>query len=161
MLTEKKIYCRTGSLEIQVFITLQKMLFDKTNQLAITTADDTTRGSKILNQDFALQSFFYNYSISDNVVTLSFINPLKENAEYKITISDDYKDIYPDPTDIAVIPTTSLAEVRRTKAPTVLVETAFHDNPEDADWIRSNIDGIARSISKSIAEYLGVPFVTP
>ena len=62
---------------------------------------------------------------------------------------------------LADIPTTSLAEVRRTKAPAVLIETAFHDNPEDADWIRSNIDNIARSVSKSIADYLGVPFVTP
>ena len=76
-------------------------------------------------------------------------------------MADDYKEIYPDPNDITVIPTTSLAEVRRTKAPAVLIETAFHDNPEDADWIRSNIDNIARSVSKSIADYLGVPFVTP
>ena len=76
-------------------------------------------------------------------------------------ISEDYKDIYPDPSDVSVIPTTTLAEVRRTKAPAVLIETAFHDNPEDADWIRSNIDNIARSVSKSIADYFGVPFVAP
>lgn len=76
-------------------------------------------------------------------------------------IAQNYRDIYPDQSGIAVIPTTSLAEVRRTKAPAVLIETAFHDNAQDADWIRSNIDNIARSVSKSIAEYLGVPFVTP
>lgn len=76
-------------------------------------------------------------------------------------IADDYKEIYTPSDDITVIPTTTLAEVRRTKAPSVLIETAFHDNPEDADFIRSNIDNIARSISKSIAEYFGVPFVTP
>lgn len=76
-------------------------------------------------------------------------------------IAQNYTGIYPDPNDVAVIPTTSLAEVRRTKAPSVLIETAFHDNAQDADWIRSNINNIARSVSKSIAEYLGVPFVTP
>lgn len=76
-------------------------------------------------------------------------------------IADNYRDIYRNPQDIAVIPTTSLAEVRRTRAPAVLVETAFHDNAQDADWIRSNIGNIAESISKSIAEYLGVPFITP
>ena len=76
-------------------------------------------------------------------------------------IAQNYRGIYYNPEDIATIPTTSLAEVRKTEAPAVLIETAFHDNPKDADWIRSNIDDIARSVSKSIAEYFGVPFVTP
>lgn len=76
-------------------------------------------------------------------------------------IAQNYRNIYTDPEDIVTIPTTSLAEVRRTEAPSVLIETAFHDNPQDADWIRSNIDNIARSVSQSIAEYLGVAFVTP
>ncbi len=76
-------------------------------------------------------------------------------------VADNYKGLYYDPSKVTVIPTTRLAEVRRTKAPAVLVETAFHDNPTDAQWIRENIDGIARNLSKSIADYLGVPFVTP
>ena len=57
--------------------------------------------------------------------------------------------------------TNSLAEVRRTKAPTALVEVAYHDNPTDAKWIRDNINNIARSLSQSVAQYLGVPFVEP
>ena len=76
-------------------------------------------------------------------------------------IAQNYRALYYNHKDIVTIPTTSLAEVRQTEAPSVLIETAFHDNQRDADWIRSNIDEIARSISKSIAEYLGVPFVTP
>lgn len=76
-------------------------------------------------------------------------------------IADNYKGLYPDPTKVAAIPTTNLAEVRRTKAPAALVEVAFHDNPSDAQWIRENIDGIARNLSRSVADYLGVPFVTP
>lgn len=76
-------------------------------------------------------------------------------------IAQNYRGIYYNPEDIVTIPTTSLAEVRKTDAPAVLIETAFHDNQRDADWIRSNIDDIAKSVSKSIAEYLGVPFVTP
>ncbi len=76
-------------------------------------------------------------------------------------IADNYKGLYPDPSKVATISTTSLAEVRRTKAPTALVEVAFHDNPTDAQWIRENIDGIARTLSQSVADYLGVPFVAP
>ena len=52
-----------------------------------------------------------------------------------------------------------LAELKRTKAPAVLIETAFHDNPEDAGWIKDNIETIARSLSQSVAQFLNVPFV--
>lgn len=76
-------------------------------------------------------------------------------------IADNYKGLYYDPDKVATIPTTNLAEVRRTKAPAALVEVAFHDNPTDAQWIRNNISGIAQTLSRSVADYLGVPFVTP
>lgn len=74
-------------------------------------------------------------------------------------IANNYEGIYPRSVD--VLPTTNLAEVRDTNAPAVLIETAFHDNTEDANWIRNNINNIARSLSQSVAEYLGVPFVDP
>lgn len=73
----------------------------------------------------------------------------------------NYEDLYPNPSLVKTVPTTSLAEVRQTKAPSVLAEVAYHDNRNDAAWIRENIDQIARNLSKSIAEYLGVPFVEP
>ncbi|MCI7085093.1 N-acetylmuramoyl-L-alanine amidase [bacterium] len=74
-------------------------------------------------------------------------------------ISDNYRNVYP--RNIQVIPTTSLAEVRRTKAPSALIEVGYHDNTTDANWIRNNVDNIARSLSKSIADYFGVPFAEP
>lgn len=76
-------------------------------------------------------------------------------------IRDNYKGTYYDPNDISTIPTTSLSEVRRTEAPAALIEVAYHDNPQEAQWIRDNIDNIARSLSQSIADYFGVPFVNP
>ncbi len=77
------------------------------------------------------------------------------------TIQNDYKSTYYNPSNVDIIPTTSLAEIRRTEAPAALIEVAYHDNPQDAQWIRDNIDNIARSLSKSVADYLGVPFVEP
>ena len=76
-------------------------------------------------------------------------------------LQDNYKSIYPEPNNVDIIPTTSLAEVRRTKAPAALIEVAYHDNINDAQWIRDNINDIARNLSQSVAEYLGVPFVEP
>lgn len=72
-----------------------------------------------------------------------------------------FKNIYPLPERVRAIPTTTLYEVRNTSAPTVLAEIAYHDNPEDAEWIRSNLNVIARTLSQGVAQYFGVPFVQP
>lgn len=76
-------------------------------------------------------------------------------------IEEYFEAIYPDPSLVAVIPTTTMAELRRTKAPAVLVQVAYHDNYADATWIRDNTGLIAETLVKSIAEYLRVPFVSP
>ena len=76
-------------------------------------------------------------------------------------LMDNFKDIYPNADKVKIVPTTILAELRRTAAPAVLIETAYHDNPEDEKWIKENIDLIGRTIAQSITEYFGVPFVTP
>ena len=49
-------------------------------------------------------------------------------------------------------------ELRRTTAPAVLVEVAFHDNPADAEYIIYNIYEIGNAIAKGILEYLGIPY---
>lgn len=54
-----------------------------------------------------------------------------------------------------------LIETREPQAPAVLVELAYHDNVEDAKWIRSHIKEIAKNLVQSITETLGVPFHEP
>ena len=76
-------------------------------------------------------------------------------------IQNNYKNIYPEPSNVDIIPTTSLAEVRRTRVPSALVEVAYHDNVGDAQWIRDNINNIARNLSQSVAQYFNIPFVEP
>lgn len=76
-------------------------------------------------------------------------------------LQKNYKDIYPESNDVDIIPTTSLAEVRRTKSPSALIEVAYHDNPEEAQWIRDNINAIGKNLAKSVAEYFNMPFVEP
>ena len=75
--------------------------------------------------------------------------------------ANNLKLIYPHPELVKVIPTTTLAELRRTRAVAVLVEVAYHDNVEDANWITSNIDKIGENLALSTADVLGVPFVEP
>ncbi len=75
--------------------------------------------------------------------------------------ANNLKLIYPNPDLVTAVPTTTLAELRRTAAPAVLVEIAYHDNVDDANWITSNIEGIAENLALSTADFLGVPFVEP
>ncbi len=75
-------------------------------------------------------------------------------------IANNLKLIYPDPNRVRALTTTNLGEVTKTKAPAVLIEFAYHDNPEDAQWIKDNIDAIAQNVVLSLTEYFGIPFVT-
>ena len=76
-------------------------------------------------------------------------------------LAENYKKIYPDPDKVKTVPTTSLGEIRRTTAPAVLIETAYHDNPEDEQWIKENIDLIAETLAMTVAEFFNLPFVAP
>lgn len=73
-------------------------------------------------------------------------------------IADGLKAIYPDPNLVRSEGTTSIGEVRRVRAPSVFLELAFHDNTEDAAWIKDNIPAIARNLVLSLTEYFDIPF---
>ena len=75
--------------------------------------------------------------------------------------ANNLKLIYPEPSLVSVVPTTTLVEVRRTTAPAVLVEVAYHDNVEDATWLINNIESIGENLALSVADFLGVPFIEP
>ena len=75
--------------------------------------------------------------------------------------ANNLKMIYPLSEEVTLVPNTSLAELKRTKAPAVLLELAYHDNLEDANWIIGNVQAIARNLAISTADYLGVTFVEP
>ena len=70
-------------------------------------------------------------------------------------IADEFRKIYPEPQLVDVRPTDFLGEVLRPNYPSVLVETAYHDNPEDAAWIVNNFDAIARALANATQELIG------
>ena len=74
-------------------------------------------------------------------------------------IAENWRDIYPLPDRVRTVSSSTLAELKRTKAPAVLIETAYHDNLADAEWIQENIGPIGRNLAQSIAQILEVPFV--
>lgn len=76
-------------------------------------------------------------------------------------VADNLKTIYPLPNRVRAEATTAIGEVRRVRAPSVFIELGYHDNADDAAWIKANIDPVARNIVLSLTEFFGIPFLTP
>ncbi|MBE6623954.1 MAG: peptidoglycan hydrolase [Ruminococcaceae bacterium] len=92
---------------------------------------------------------FYYYTVSN------------DGRRAATVLADNYKSISPTPERVRAVPTMILAEVRRTFAPAVLAELAYHDNASDAEWLRNNINEIAANLVQGLCEYFGINFVTP
>ena len=71
---------------------------------------------------------------------------------------DALKPIYPLPDLVYTVPSTTIFELRRTKAPAVLMEIGYHDNLQDAIWIKNNIQNIASALAKGLTNYFNLPF---
>lgn len=76
-------------------------------------------------------------------------------------IANNFKSIYPMPSMVKTVANTTIPELRLTRAPAVLIEIAYHDNADDARWIRDNIAEIAKNLVLSVTEYFGLPFRGP
>lgn len=76
-------------------------------------------------------------------------------------IANGLREIYPEPELVNTRSSTTLLELKRSKAPAVYLELAYHDNEQDARWIADNIDAIAENLVISIADFLGVPYYPP
>ncbi len=91
-----------------------------------------------------------------------YYSPASYDSERLATIiANNLKAIYPLPDKSNTRPTTTLAEVTQTRAVAVLCEIGYHDNPEDAEWIRQNLTPIAANLVQSLCDYFGIPFVIP
>jgi len=84
-----------------------------------------------------------------------------EGQRAAIIMADNLKSIYPLPNLVRAESTVTIGEVRRVRAPSVFLEIGYHDNPDDAAWITSNLDSIARNLVLSLTEYFGLPFLAP
>lgn len=73
----------------------------------------------------------------------------------------DLKTVYPLPQKVRAVPTTSLGEVTRTRAPAVLLEIGYHDNVSDANWIKGSLPQIAWAVADSILRYFNLPLAQP
>lgn len=91
--------------------------------------------------------YYYANSQNSRRATDIFVNNLKK--------------IYPDPSLVRAVSTTSLVALTKIRVTAVLIEIAYHDNSEDTMWIRNNTNLIAKNLAMSLTEYFGIPFIEP
>jgi len=129
------------------------------------TAVSSIRASNAGNYDLHLAlhsnaSAPSNYGGTRGIIVFYYPGSSNGKREAEI-VATNLKDIYPLPDRVRAEATTSIGEVRQPRAPSVFIELGYHDNPDDATWIKSNLDAIARNIVLSLTEYFGIPFLTP
>ena len=76
-------------------------------------------------------------------------------------IAEELREIYPLPNRVSTRATTTLGEVRLSRAPAVLVEIGYHDNYEDATWVEGHMDAIAQQLARALTRFFGLPFIYP
>ena len=129
------------------------------------TAGSSIRASNAGNYDFhlALHSNAApegRYGEVQGSIAFYAPNSIK-GEKAAVLIAENLSTIYPFPAGARAQTTTSLGEVTRTRAPSVLVEIAYHDNVDDANWITENLDQIAEKLALSMTEYFGIPLISP
>ena len=93
---------------------------------------------------------------------IAFYYPGSTNGRRAAEIfAENLKRIYPLPELVTTRSTTSLGEVRDSRAPAVLLELGYHDNISDARWVEENTDAIARNLVQSLTDYFDLPFIEP
>lgn len=76
-------------------------------------------------------------------------------------IARELRDIYPLPDKVTTRSTTTLGEVRLSRAPAVLAEIGYHDNVSDARWVETHTDDIAQQLGRALTEFFSLPFSYP
>lgn len=135
------------------------------NAPEMTAASSISQANELGGFDFYL-ALHSNASGAGNEGRLrgivAFYYPTSEQGKYAAELfAAQLRDIYPLPDLVTVQPTTALGEVRRPQYPANLLEIGYHDNSEDAQWIKNSREHIAQALARALTEYFSVPFLYP
>ncbi len=64
--------------------------------------------------------------------------------------------LYPQPELVELVPTPARQELSDAKAPALLVQLGYHDNPQDEAWLVNNVEEIAQGLARAAGDFLGV-----
>ena len=129
------------------------------------TASSSIRASNAGNYDLHLAlhsnaSAPSNYGTTRGIIVFYYPGSSRGKRAADL-MATNLKSVYPLPNRVRAEATTSIGEVRQPRAPSVFIELGYHDNEDDAAWIKNHLDEAARAIVLALTEYFGIPFLTP
>ena len=129
------------------------------------TASSSIRASNAGNYDLHLAlhsnaSAPSNYGKTRGIIVFYYPGSSRGKRAADL-MATNLKSVYPLPNRVRAEATTSIGEVRQPRAPSVFIELGYHDNEDDAAWIKNHLDEAARAIVLALTEYFGIPFLTP
>ena len=129
------------------------------------TASSSIRASNAGNYDLHLAlhsnaSAPSNYGKTRGIIVFYYPGSSRGTRAADL-MATNLKSVYPLPNRVRAEATTSIGEVRQPRAPSVFIELGYHDNEDDAAWIKNHLDEAARAIVLALTEYFGIPFLTP
>ncbi len=65
------------------------------------------------------------------------------------------KSVYPQPDLVETVPTAARKELSESKAPALLIQLGYHDNPQDEAWLVNSAMEIAAALAAAAADFLG------
>lgn len=86
-------------------------------------------------------------------VNIYYYQPSAEGKKAAEVFCRNLKTLYPRPGTVNIIPNTSFVELNKTKAPALIIEAGYRDNPDDCEWIKNNLQAIACNLTLSVTEY--------
>ena len=136
----------------------------------VRNTPDMTAGSSIRQANQSWYDFYLalhsnaaaeeNYGSVRGIIAFYYPKSTQGQRAAQIFVNN-LRQIYPDPSRVNTRSTTSLGEVRDSNAPAVLLEIGYHDNVEDAQWIESHTEEIARNLVLSLTDFFDIPFIWP
>ena len=66
------------------------------------------------------------------------------------------KSAYPQPDLVDMAPTAARKDLSESKAPALLIQLGYHDNPQDEAWLVNSAGEIAASLAAAAADFMGV-----
>ncbi len=157
----EELYMNLVADEMEPYLRSSGIKFDRNDRTRNVRGAIDDSNKKNYDVHFSLHSNAGGGEFSGKLTGVDvYYSPYSQASERLATIvANNMKNVYPDPTDVIILPTTSLGEVTQTRAVAILAELGYHDNVSDEAWIKANIKPIAVSLVQALADYFGIPFV--
>ena len=164
--TQEKNSCRVGDSEEQHMNSIANLMEPLLKHNGFDYVRNTPDMTHISSKDASNQGTYdLHYALHSNAFSgketycVIYYVSLK-GKRYAEILAKHYRKIYPWTVKVEKA-ARKYTELYKTKAPSVIDEISFHDNPVTAQWIHDNMERIAKNKVQALCECFGIEYSEP